>query len=152
SIEARLAELKELRRTDPARYWGAEVQAEELALISGQVDAAEPEIEGDAESDGDADAEQTDESDGKAEAKADLAAIVAERKEIEDARKSNPKSYDDAAQAREAELLDLKERYEVGAQDLNDSLVRLWRREGGLKANMQKALAVAERAGDTYVE
>ena len=35
-----MAELKAMRRTDPKQYWSSKIQAEDLALIEGQVGKA----------------------------------------------------------------------------------------------------------------
>ena len=107
TLQQELAELRALKASDPKRYWGAEAQAKELALIrqleAGKAEKAEKTEKPEAKTETKAEAESA-EPDGLAEIEAELAKIA-------DLRKNDHRAYDrdEAMQARERELLQARE-------------------------------------------
>jgi hypothetical protein len=140
----RLAEIRAMRKADPGRYWSSSIQDEELRLLSSQGgETAEPEAQ--AETD---DAAKTEALAAKAEPAAkgsddELAQVTARLKEIRHARKANPRSIPEKVEAEELALLDRREVLETGAEAMPPDLIEVWRKQGGLKFNMERARAAA---------
>src|SRR5262249_41655913 len=108
------------------------------ALLAGALDAAEPEIEAEGE-----------ETEGEPdEGVAELARIKEELAELRKTRRASSLGLNPKQEAREQELLDLKERFEAGAEHMSDQVVEQWRSEAGLAVSMERAMSAAERAGE----
>jgi hypothetical protein len=143
NIEARLAEIRALRRTDEKRYWSNDIQAEELALLRARTSTkAEP-----AGAEGE---ESGTEAEPSGDADAELASVERELAELKTARRaSRTGALPPEREARELQLLDRQEVLEAGAEGLSPELIERWREDGGLKANMERATDIAGRAGES---
>jgi hypothetical protein len=139
-IAARLAEIRALRRTDEKRYWSNEIQDEELALIRASAEA---------EPAGSAAEESAEEGEASLDADAELAEVQAELATLKAARKASRTGALSAEQERrELELLSRQEVLQAGAEGLAPELIERWR-ASGLAANMERAVGIAARAGES---
>jgi hypothetical protein len=148
SIEQKLAELKALKASNPKAYWSDETQAKELAIIeqreklkAGPAKAAAEKAEGEEQQ-----AEPQDSA--AAEGAAELAKVEEELADIKKARRENPRSLTKEMESRELELIDRREILQANAQHLPGELVEAWRKEGGLKHNLDQARGTARAALD----
>jgi hypothetical protein len=150
NIEARLAEIRALRRTDEKRYWSNDIQAEELALLRARTSTkAEPSGRAAEESgtEGEEGEPAGDDSD------AELTAVERELGELRVARKaSRTGSLSPEQERRELALIDRCEVLRAGAGQMSPELVERWREGAGLKANMERAVDIAGRAGEAAFE
>jgi hypothetical protein len=138
-IAARLAEIRAMRRSDERRYWSKEIQDEELALIRASADGKPA---------GSAAEESGEEGAAETGADAELADVERELGALRTARKESRTGVLSAEQERrELKLLDRREVLEAGASQMSPELVERWRQDGGLAANMERAVGIAARAG-----
>jgi hypothetical protein len=148
-IQKELQALKELRRTDPKRYWSDATQQRELDLLRASAEPAGTKAEP-ASAEGE---ESGTEAEPAGDSDAELVEVDRQLSELRAARRaSRTGNLSAELEQRELALIDRQEVLLAGAEGLSPELVARWRQDGGLAANMGKAVDVASRAGEAAFE